>query len=73
MKKALIKNIFKYINVKGLIVEWVLKEELNTILERAVNSTKTPFDNMAKASLYPVIVEETEKYIDEKIALLLAE
>lgn len=68
MKKRLFKLIVKYVNVKGLLKDLV-KEELDEILEKAVQSSKTPFDNMAKASLWPVIEEELAKAIDEKIDL----
>ena len=71
--KNVVKVLLKYVDVKGLLVEWLLKDYLDKLLDKAVKSTKTPFDDMAKNSLYPVIVEEGEKLLDEELKKLLAE
>lgn len=68
MKKRFFKLIVKYVNIKGLLKDLV-KEELDELLSKAVASTKTPFDDMAKASLWPVIEEEADKLIEEKVDL----
>jgi len=71
--KKFIKVLLKYVDVKGLLIEWLLKDYLDKLLDKAVNSTKTPFDNMAKNSLYPVMVEEGEKLLDEQLKKLIAD
>lgn len=68
MKEKLLKLVVKYINVKGLLKDLVT-EVADELLEKAVNSSKTPFDNMAKASLWPVLEEEASKLIDDKLDL----
>lgn len=68
MKTKLLKLLVKYFNLKGLATELVT-EVLDETLEGVVNNTSTPFDNMAKASLWPVVEEEAKKVIEAKLDL----
>lgn len=66
MKEKIFKALIKHLDLKGLAVELVC-EVADDLLEKAVNSSSTPFDNIAKASLWPVIEEEAKKLIEEHV------
>jgi hypothetical protein len=54
MKTKIFKLIVKYFNLKQFLKDMV-NEVLDEALEKVVQSTATPFDNAAKAALYPEV------------------
>ena len=70
MKKKLIAILLKHFNLAGLFND-MLDEVLEPALQKVVDDTKTPFDNIAMASVYPVLEAEIKKSVNEKIAELL--
>lgn len=58
------------INVPGLVAA-VVDGAANTALQKMVDDTATPFDNMAKDALYPVLTAEIKKQVEALWAKLL--
>lgn len=69
MGNELLALVIKNLNVPGLISD-ALKGPLEAALQKLVDDSSTPFDNMAKAALYPMIVAEVEKLAQEQWAKL---
>jgi len=67
MKQDLLEIVEKRIDMPG-IVEDTLNKILEPSLQELVDSTDTDFDNIAKATLMPILgpklVEMTKKYWD---------
>ncbi len=47
----------------------MITEVMDEALEKVVQGTVNPLDNMAKAALWPVLEEEAKKLIEEKLDL----
>ena len=69
-KAELMKAVAKNINLPGL-VEAVLKQVVEPALDKLVADTTNPFDNMAKAAMYPTLEAELNKLAKEQWAKLL--
>jgi len=68
MKEALLKTLVESINLKALangIIDNVIEESLKKVVADSAN----PFDDMAMASLWPVLELEVKKMIEEKLDL----
>lgn len=70
-KAALLAAVAKNINVPGLVDE-VLKGALDQALEKIVQDSSNPFDNVLKAAIYPTLSAELTKLVEEQWAKLLA-
>ena len=68
MKNAVLKLIVKHFNIKGFMSEMVA-DVLDEALEKMVQDSKNPYDNVAKASLYPVVEEKLLEVIEDKLDL----
>ena len=68
MKEKILKLIVKYLNVKGLLTELVT-EVVDEALDKVVADSSNPYDNMAKAAMWPVMEAELAKQIEEKVDL----
>ena len=68
MKDKILKLIIKYVDLKGMVKE-LINEVADEALQKVVDDTKTPFDNMAKDSMWPVLEEKLGERIDEKLDL----
>jgi hypothetical protein len=66
MKTKIFKLIVKYFNLKQFLKDMV-NEVLDEALEKVVQSTATPFDNAAKAALYPEVEKALGEIIEEKV------
>lgn len=67
-KKEVVAMLFKRIDVRGLIVEDLLDAVLEPALDKLVKDTSTPFDDMAKQAVYPVLKQELVKALDAILA-----
>lgn len=54
------------INFEGL-ADGLLDHVLEPVLDKVVANTATPFDDQAKALIWPVVEKELKELIDEKI------
>ncbi len=70
-KAALLAAVAKNINVPGLVDE-LLKGALDQALEKIVQDSSNPFDNVLKAAIYPTLSAELTKLVDEQWKKLLA-
>ena len=68
MKNKVLKLVVKHFNIKGFMLEMVA-DVLDEALDKVVADTKNPYDDMAKASLYPLIEAELLKVIEDKLDL----
>lgn len=72
-KKKFVDIVLKNVNLPGLLFD-TIDEVLEPALDKIVADSKNPFDDMAKASLYPLLEKElkelAQKKYDEFIAKL---
>lgn len=68
MKRKVLELIVKHFNIKGFMSEMVA-DVLDEALEKMVQDSANPYDNVAKASLYPVVEEKLLEVINEKLDL----
>lgn len=68
-KQKLIELAIKHLNVPGLLVD-VIDEVLEPALDKIVADSENPYDDMAKAALYPVLEKALKDIIAEKWAEL---
>ena len=66
IKNIFIRVILKNLNIKKLASS-ILDEALEPALDKVVKDSKNPYDNMAMATLYPVLKEKLTEAIDEKL------
>jgi hypothetical protein len=69
-KKLLLALVAANINVPGLL-KGVLDQVLEPALQKLVDDTSHPFDNMAKEALYPVIEKELNDWVAKQWAELI--
>lgn len=69
-REKLLEIVKKNINLKGIVGDLML-ELLEPALDRVVEKSDNPFDNMAKAALYPIFEAEIKKLLEEKIDEIL--
>jgi hypothetical protein len=67
-KQKLIELAIKHLNVPGLLAD-VIDQVLEPALDKIVADSANPYDDMAKAALYPVL----EKALKDKVGELWAE
>lgn len=70
-KKALFASIVNNINAPALLSD-ILKQILDPALEKIVQDSSNPFDNMLKAAIYPALEAELLKLAKEQWEKLLA-
>lgn len=63
-KEVLVKRV----DVKGLLVEDVLRGVVKAKLEEIVKDTSNPFDDSLMTFVYPLLEEAVAKAIDELVA-----
>ena len=68
MKNKVLLLVVKYFNIKGFMSEMVC-EVLDEALDKVVKDTANPYDDMAKASLWPLLEGEAKKVIEDKLDL----
>lgn len=61
--KELLPIVAKNINLPGLVKE-MMAGPLDQALQKLVDDTTMPFDNMAKAAVYPIVMEEVNKIVE---------
>jgi len=66
IKNIFIKVILKSLDLKKL-ANSILDEALEPALKKVVEDSKNPYDNMAMATLYPVLKDKLTQTIDEKL------
>lgn len=62
-KQKLVDAVKNNINVPGLVAE-VIDGAANDALQKLVDDTSNPFDNMAKDALYPLLTAEIKKQVE---------
>ena len=62
--KSILKLVFKYFNVKGLLLE-IVDDKLEAEIDRLVARTDNAWDDSFKAMMYPVIEKELKEKINE--------
>jgi len=65
-KKTQFEILKKNLNVGGLIADEI-DMVLEPALQKVVENTATPFDDVAKAALYPVLREELGKLLEKYV------
>jgi len=65
-KAKLLEMVKNNVNLSGMFVD-LLDELLEPALQKVVDSTENPFDNMAMTTLYPVLEKEMKKLVAEKL------
>jgi hypothetical protein len=68
MKKELLEILVQSVDLKKL-ANGVVDNVIEEALKKVVASTANPFDDMAMASLWPVLEIEVKKLIEEKLDL----
>lgn len=63
MKQKMLQAVKNNLNVPGLMNE-IIDGAVNDALDKLVKDTKTPFDDVAKAALYPTLSAEVKKQIE---------
>lgn len=64
-REKLIAMVKKNIDINGIVVD-LLDELLEPALQRIVDSTENPFDNMLM-SVYPILEQELKEAVKEKL------
>lgn len=72
-KKKLVEILLKRVDLRGLLVDDLLKGVINDALDKVVKDTANPFDDIAKAATMPAIEKALSEYLDKLIADLQAE
>lgn len=71
MKKILMM-LAKYVNLKGLLLEYLYDDLLVVAINKAVDKSDNTLDNSLAAMFIPVVRKELEEVLDEKLAELVA-
>jgi len=66
MKDKLLRMIFKYINIKGLLLD-LIDNVLEEAVMKAVKKSTTKIDDAYAPIFYPILEVELLKVIDEKL------
>lgn len=66
--KQALKVLVKSIDLKGL-ANGLIDDVLEVALDKVVEATSTPFDDAAKAALWPILEGEVKKLIEEHLDL----
>lgn len=70
-KKKVIDLVVKNVNLPGLVFD-IIDEVLEPALDKIVAESSNPFDDMAKASLYPLLEKELKELAQKKYDELIA-
>ncbi len=62
VKGEVLKSVHDNLNVPGLVKD-VLDKVVEPALDKLVKSTDNKFDDIAKAALYPILVDELNKQV----------
>ncbi len=65
-----LKVLAKYVNVKGLLLEYVYDQVLAKALDDLVEKSDNKIDDAIAAMLKPLLRDELEKRLDEQLAKL---
>lgn len=65
-KKKVFQLIVKYFNVKGFLTEMVT-EVVDEALDGVVKDSSNPYDDMAKAAMWPVMEKELASQIEKRV------
>jgi len=68
-KAKMLELAIKHLNVPGLLSD-IIDEVLEPALDKVVEDSANPYDNMMKAAVYPVLEAELKKVIADKWAEL---
>ena len=49
------------------MIEWIAKDIVHNALQKVVDDTENPYDNMLMATVEPMVQKELEAYVDKKI------
>lgn len=63
LKEVLLKYI--KIDLKGLVIDYVMESVVKPKLESIVNDTSNPYDNMLVAYVYPLLKEAALKGVED--------
>lgn len=69
-KKEIIALLLKRIDLKGLLVEDVLQLVIKKALDKVVQDSSNPYDNIAMAALYPPLEKAIVEAVDELLRSL---
>lgn len=75
MSKELVKKAIECVEFKVNLVklsEIIIDDVIEKALDKVVEDTSTPFDNAAKAMIWPILEKEGKKLLAEKIVELEA-
>jgi hypothetical protein len=61
----LAKKLLQYVNLRGLLIEWLLESVVKPKLQELVDDTSTPWDNTLLDIVYPKLVEAAEKELEK--------
>ena len=68
MNKEEVKNmLLKRVDVKGLLIEDLLRGVIKVALEKVAADSSNKFDDAAVAWLYPMLEEAAVKWLDENV------
>jgi len=73
MGSDILDMVLKRVDLEGLLIDDLLANKLEKELQKLVDSTETPFDNMAKDASYPHLVEFARRELRDFLAKLGAE
>ena len=62
--------LLKRIDLKGLLLEDVLKGVIEPAIDKFVADTANPYDNMVKELLLPKVEEALVKFVEDQLAKL---
>jgi hypothetical protein len=68
MKDKILKMVFKYINIKGLLVE-TIDVVLEEAVMNAVTKSTTKIDDAYAPIFYPILEKELLKLVEDKLDL----
>lgn len=61
----ILKKVLSYVNLKGLVVEWVMREVVKGKLDEIAKDSANPYDDAAVAFIYPLLEDAVSKALDK--------
>jgi hypothetical protein len=71
LKDKLVNLLLESVDINKLVAG-VLDEVIDEALQKVVDDSANPFDNAAKAMLYPLLSSELKKLVESKVAEIKA-
>ena len=68
-KKAQLKILKKNLNLGGLVADEI-DQVLEPALQKVVEDSSNPFDDLLKASIYPILRSEIQKLLEKHVNTL---